>query len=344
MNTNLSSFKLESTKAITTDYIINCDNAGSFLQTYVYPVIYYIGSIFNILCAIVLYLIVISKKKQNENSKNLFEILFAKSLSDSLLFTGNIFSVFYYCNSCDTKYSLVMQIWNIAGNIYLTRVTEFYSINLEILASLELLLSVNSSIKSYISILKHKYFYRALIVVFLPISFGLYTFLLFEKKIVSSHLNGSLIYSTKLTEFGNSNLLQTFELIHIICSKLIQISTLIVLNFFLIRSFEKMIHSKYMLTNNLINKSSVRKLQKSNMRRNVMIIITNLSCIIFHASICIYHMQFYYAMKITCFRDFSRTALKLHYLTGFFVYLNFNRKFRQKIFKTLNRFKKKIVT
>ena len=130
----------------------NSDEILAIIQNYFYPVIYFSGSILNILCVVVFWLILFSKNEKNY-SKDIFEISFCKSLNDSLLFICNIFSPFFYCNQCLSKDSMVMHIWNIGFNLYLTRVFELVSIYLEILATCSLLFLLNPSLNRYCTIL-----------------------------------------------------------------------------------------------------------------------------------------------------------------------------------------------
>ena len=138
---NISIIKLESPETA----MISGNDATKFIQTYVYPLVYFSGSILNILSVIVFYFIIFIKKEKHGSTKSLFKILFFKSLNDGLLFISNIFSVLYFCRSCESRSSLIMQIWNIGCNYYLIRVTELISIYLEILATLDILLSINVS-------------------------------------------------------------------------------------------------------------------------------------------------------------------------------------------------------
>ena len=212
----------------------NCDRTRSFLDLYADPCIYFLGSILNTCNAIVFYLILSSNKTKNENSKSLFVILYFKSLNDALLFIGNMFSIFYYCGSCESRNSLVMQIWYIVFQDYLTRVTEFFSICLEILISLDLLLSINTSLKNQLSILKYKYFNQIYMILFLVFSIGFYSFRFFVFKIESIVSNGTLSYRTEPNGLDKSSLIKSLEIIHAASRDLVEMIILIILNFLII--------------------------------------------------------------------------------------------------------------
>ena len=318
---------------------INCDEISIFIQNYLNLSIYIVGVILNISCVLVFYAILFSKKNkmnhQNENSNDIFKILFIKSLNDSLLFIINIFSPLYYCVSCDSKNSLVMQVWNIVLNEYLARVTQLFSLILEILATFDLLLSINGSLKNKFKFFKYKYFNEVIMILTLIFSVGYYFYIFFDFKIVSYTSNGTLIYKTESTDFSITSLKADLVIINAILRDLIAMIILCIFNLLIIQSIQKIIKNKKNILRNIVN-DSVMKLVRSKRRTVKMIMISNTINILFHAPICIQNLQLYYALHVTCYREISRTILRVSYMIGFFIYIFFNKIFRNNFMKLIS--------
>ena len=312
--------------------IMNCDEASTIMQIYFYPIMYMSGSILNVLSVIVFYLIVFCKKERDPSQNHIFEILFYKSLNDALLFIFNIFSVFYYCSSCESRYYFVLQIWKIVIDMYFTRVFELVSIYLEIFATFNLLLLLNASFNHYCKIFSYRNFYRIAMIVILVFSIGLYCFRFFEFKIVTSFSNATLKYDSKLTGFEKTISYNVLRLIHTNLRDLIGIIALLILNGLIIKTFQNIIKNKKHIIYNVKN-YAIKKLIKSKRRLVKMKIITNILNIFFHLPICFFHLQSDLLFNITCFQDIARTFLKFSYLMGFIFYFIYNKVFRHTFLK-----------
>ena len=312
---------------------INCDEASSFVQTYLFTLIYFGGSLLNILCVIVFRKILYPKiDKAKENKNSIFEIFFFKSITDSMLFISNTFSLLYFCQSCESKDSWVMQVWYIVINDYFTRVTQGLSMCLEIIATFDLLLSINTSLKNCLSIFKYKNFNRLSMTMGLMFCAGFYCYIIFENEIVPNISNGTLIYKIQNTIFYSSTLRNILYATHSVLRDVIGMIILMTLSILIIKSIQNLIKNKKYLLKNIEN-DSIKKLIKYKRRTIQMIFVTNLINIILHAPICIYTFQPNYLTSISCFRELTRTLLKISYLMGFFIYFTFNKKFRQVMFK-----------
>ena len=309
---------------------VNCDTADLIVTIDLFPIVYSIGLILNTLCSIIFYRIAFTDKRQKEESNKMFEIYFYKSLNDTFLFFINMFSSFYFCYSCDAKYSLLMSIWYILFNFYLTLILELNSTYLEVLATLDRYLTINPQLKQRIKIFNSKHFYLVYMIILLFFSMAFYIHKFFEYNIIHTISNSTVKYQVVSSDFTKTNLDKDLKYIHVILRDMLGISMLFTLNILILKTMHTIFKNKKKIKN--LKEKSIEDAEK---RTTQMVVMSNVIFIIGHTPICLYYFQISYLNNITCFYNFTRANLFLSYSVDFFIYFGYNKRFRDKLFNIM---------
>ena len=316
----------------TLNKAISCDRGELILTLYLFPIIFLFGLVLNIVCTVIFYRITFQNTRKQDTNK-MFEIYFYKSLNYSLVFLSNIFSPLYYCSSCESRYYLVMQIWYIVFHQYFLVLLGTYSAYLEILATLDRFLIFKPNIKERISILKSKHFYRNLMIILFIFCIGFYTHRLLDYKINSTLSNNTYRYEISLTGLSKTDLQKAFKIIHTILRDIIGISLTIIMSIIILKTMRIIIQNKKLV----MNKSNEDKISNTEKQNTKMVVITNIVFIIGRTPICIYNFLLGSNLELCLFYNLSRFFLYFSYSIDFFIYLGFNKKFRNNLHEIYSR-------
>jgi hypothetical protein len=226
-------FKMNDTNS-KNETIDNCmDNiAWKLVNYYFYNALFWLGSLFNLLCVVVIIKIIRNDTTAN-NRGNIFKYLLNKSTIDFIMLTIGIPITFYYDSNGNENKSFIMKIWYIGFYYYLSIVLQLMSIFFELAAAIDCCFLVRNVFESFRS---HFVLYSISFVCFLfPLIFYVPVLFWFEMKKV-----GVSQFKLEFSDFFRSDFTYYYILVHKFLRDVLSILLLLIINFFILLSLNEL--------------------------------------------------------------------------------------------------------
>ena len=292
------------------------------IKLIILPTISALGILFNSLNAIIFSIILVKGKQKS----NFFKYLFVKSISDTFQFIFRVLSPLYYTQDVSISDSYFSQIWYIWLGGYGEYITELYSDILEVLATLDCYSCLNAK---YLKFLQAKKFFLCSIIVCFVYACLFYTFYIFELKIVDSSTVNNSDYTgfyVDYTQFHYSIEAKIIKLVDTTIRDLVISLALIILNILIFHFIKKSINFKRVLYQN--NTDRAKALEKTKSKNKIMVIVIGVVHIVGHLPFIVYNLPFEKGGGFwACYYYVSAVPFYASYMTGFIIYLCFNKSF-----------------
>jgi hypothetical protein len=283
--------------------------------------ILFLGFISNLLCIIVFGVI----NRTFKTNGQMFKYLLMKSICDFIYILDFLLNQYYDISSYEIRYSIWFQIYFVYLFHFFGHLIEIYSIYFEVLATIDCFLSIENKYKF---LLTNKTFY-------LCTTFNFLFFFLFYsgKFLVYKIVPIGMYYTTIKTYLYFNYFYKTLTMLYLIVRDIIGISLLIFFNILIFLKLKKISETK----NNLKNNKAFKKVITAQQNKVKMIYLSCINYILFHVPSFINNVYGKYILTQFwfIFEMFKNDILILSYTTPFFIYILFNRIFKNYFLRIL---------
>jgi hypothetical protein len=297
-----------------------------------------VGIVLNSLCCVIHSRIL----KRNIHHGQMFKYLLIKSICDTLQFIFNSFGPFYYCKLCSSKWTYLIQIWNIWFNWYGMLIMQLLSGIFEVAASFDCFLTINK-FKKFKFFYSSTFFYIVTIVAIVYSSI-FYIYLLFIYEIVATYSTNSLnttqiSYRTVETNFSTTKLAKNLKFTHMAVRDIIILLLLLIINIFIFKTMRRVGKTKIRLQSvRVITRELTVQIRKreAEQRRLLLIFSIGFNYFIGHLPVVVYYLVVLFTLeRMNFFWNCYYMAISLIFYSSYifpivFYYL-FNRVFKSYI-------------